>query len=286
MKRLGWIERDLFIIICFTLLMCPLVAFTSGAARVVVGVLFVLFIPGYVLVSALFPKTVSLSGVERLALSLGLSFALVALGGLALNYTPLGIRLIPFMAMLVLFVVLMSGVAWYRRRRTPREYRFTPNLAFGFPSVALSWAGQGRLSKTLTLLVVVSTLGALGMAGYMITNPKPGERFTEFYILGSGKKAVFYQRQLVQGESAMVIAGIVNHEYQRMTYRLEIAIDEQKVKAVDSIVLEHQQKWEQSIDWTPVKVGDQQEVKFLLYEDADAIPYRTARLWIDVQARP
>jgi uncharacterized membrane protein len=48
----------------------------------------VLFFPGYTLISALFPRKDSLSGVERLALSFGLSIAVVPLIGLILNYMP------------------------------------------------------------------------------------------------------------------------------------------------------------------------------------------------------
>jgi uncharacterized membrane protein len=55
----------------------------------------VLFFPGYVFITALFPEKKELDNLERLALSLGLSIAIVPLIGLLLNYTPWGIRLIP-----------------------------------------------------------------------------------------------------------------------------------------------------------------------------------------------
>ena len=85
--------------------------------RYVVGILYVLFLPGYVLVEALYPKGDELTPLERLALSLGLSLALVPLVGLILNYTPFGIRLGPVVASLA---ALTAGLAIYA---TYRKYR-------------------------------------------------------------------------------------------------------------------------------------------------------------------
>ena len=61
--------------------------------RYVLGSLYVLYLPGAMLVEALYPRGEELEGLERVALSIGLSLALVPLVGLVLNYTPWGIRL-------------------------------------------------------------------------------------------------------------------------------------------------------------------------------------------------
>lgn len=71
--------------------------------------------PGYTLISALFPKRTSLGSIERIALSFGLSIAVVPLIGLILNYTPRGIRLYPILIALFAFMMLMSFIAWIRR---------------------------------------------------------------------------------------------------------------------------------------------------------------------------
>jgi uncharacterized membrane protein len=94
----------------------PLVVF-----RWVLGSLFVLFIPGYVAVEALFPKGRELDGIERLALSVGLSLALVPLVGLLLNYTPWGIRLDPIMVSLTILTIGLALVAFVRRFRLSVE---------------------------------------------------------------------------------------------------------------------------------------------------------------------
>jgi len=94
----------------------PLVVF-----RWVLGSVFVLFIPGYVAVEALFPKGRELDGIERLALSVGLSLALVPLVGLLLNYTPWGIRLDPIMISLTILTIGLALVAFGRRFRLSVE---------------------------------------------------------------------------------------------------------------------------------------------------------------------
>jgi hypothetical protein len=87
------------------------------AIRWVLGSIFVLFIPGYVTVEALFPKGRELDTIERFALSVGLSLALVPLVGLLLNYTPWGIRLDPIVVSLTILTVGLAMVA------LAREYR-------------------------------------------------------------------------------------------------------------------------------------------------------------------
>ena len=52
---------------------------------------------------------------ERIALSFGLSIAVVPLIGLLLNYTPHGIRLAPALLGLSVFTILLALVAYVRR---------------------------------------------------------------------------------------------------------------------------------------------------------------------------
>lgn len=83
--------------------------------RYAFGSLFVLFLPGYALVEALYPDERSLAPLEKLALSIGLSLAVVPLIGLLLNYTPWGIRLKPVIISLAIFTLVMLLVASYRK---------------------------------------------------------------------------------------------------------------------------------------------------------------------------
>lgn len=99
-----------------------LVVFTVNASsllyvRYVLGGAFVLFLPGFMLISVLYPRSGELDGLERVALSIGLSLAIVPLVGLVLNYTPWGIRLEPIMISLALFAEVMAVVCVVRKFR-------------------------------------------------------------------------------------------------------------------------------------------------------------------------
>lgn len=83
--------------------------------RYVFGAVAVLYFPGYTLIEALYPKKEDLDSLERLALSIGLSLAMVPLVGLLLNYTPWGIRLDPIVASLSLLGVALAVVAAIRK---------------------------------------------------------------------------------------------------------------------------------------------------------------------------
>lgn len=111
-----------------------IIFFPSRVLQIVLGIPFILFFPGYVLMTGLFPKK-GMGGVERVALSLGLSIAVVPLIGLILNYTLWGIRLESILYSTASFIFIMSIVAWVRRRRLWEGERF----GIGFQ---LSWGGS------------------------------------------------------------------------------------------------------------------------------------------------
>jgi len=86
--------------------------------RWIVGSIFVLFLPGFVVMQALFPSKKELDDIERFALSVGLSIAITPLIGLLLNYTPWGIRLDPILSSLFVFTLSIAIIATYRKYRT------------------------------------------------------------------------------------------------------------------------------------------------------------------------
>jgi len=88
-------------------------AYPFVVIRWVAGSIFVLFLPGYVTLRALFTKK-EFDSVENFALSLGLSLALVPLMGLVLNYTSWGITLDALIVSLTLYVVIVGFAAAVR----------------------------------------------------------------------------------------------------------------------------------------------------------------------------
>ena len=191
----------------------------TGPIRVFFGLPIVLFIPGYVLVYALFPGKKTDQGIdiiERVALSLGLSLAIVPLIGLGLNYTSWGITLTPIILSLELFIFCLATIAIYRWYQLPSSKRFTISIDIKFPK------HENNIDKALTIILAASIIIAASLLIYVIITPKTGEKFTEFYLLGSKGIADDYPRNLTRNETANVIIGIVNHEYKQMNYTVEL----------------------------------------------------------------
>lgn len=90
--------------------------------RYVLGGIFILFLPGFLLISVLYPRR-ELDELERLALSIGLSLAIVPLVGLMLNYTPWGITLTPIMVSLAFFAEALAFGALVRKYQ---YYKISP----------------------------------------------------------------------------------------------------------------------------------------------------------------
>jgi hypothetical protein len=86
-------------------------------ARYTLGSIFVLFLPGYAFIKALFP-TKELDNIERTALSIGMSLALVPITGLILNYTPWGIRTTPVTLSLLALTTVFATAAIIREHQT------------------------------------------------------------------------------------------------------------------------------------------------------------------------
>ena len=91
--------------------------YPSNILRILLGLPFVLFIPGYTLTAALYPARDSLDGIERLALSFGLSLVTVPIIGFILNYTPWGVALYPVFISVAILIAVTSIIAWYRKWR-------------------------------------------------------------------------------------------------------------------------------------------------------------------------
>ena len=261
-------RRILIAIVVVTLLLLPIAILTTGPLRIVLSLPFVLFCPGYSLLSALFPRQGSLGGIERVALSFGSSIAVALLIGLILNYTPWGISLYPVITSVTLFIVIASAIAWYRLWILPAAERFSVSASISMPRWGRMWSGD----KILYVCLVCAILVALGSLGYVIATPKQGERFTEFYILGVDGKAENYPRQVALGEPMELIIGVVNHEHEVVGYRIDIVIDGIESEEIITEALAHEEKWEEVVSFVPKSLGKEQRVEFWLYKNAETEP--------------
>ena len=163
------LQNELLLVNILAILLIIIIAFfTSNVLRIILGLPFVLFLPGYTLIAALFPRRNALGSIERVALSFGLSVAVVPLIGLILNYTPWGIRLYPVFLSLTIFILATSLIAWHRRRRLAQVERFTVSFNLSLPS----WRGQSLVGKILSVILIGAILGTTGTLVYVIAAPK------------------------------------------------------------------------------------------------------------------
>jgi uncharacterized membrane protein len=277
--------------------------------RVVFALPVVLFIPGYALIAALFPGNKDIDGIERTALSFGLSIAVVPLIGLGLNYTPWGIRLDPIVTSLVIFTTAMLLIAQYRRSIIPNEEQFHVPLkpmieeAKGelFPEEST------KLDRILSIVLIISIIAAIGTTIFVIVVPKEGEKFTEFYILGEEGMAADYPTKFYANTDQNITIGVGNHEYRDINYFVELfAVNQtfnEKTNTSKINTMELLGRKEMTVadntteefDYTfKVKDPDVNKIQFLLF--ADSYPnssvtkferingsYRDLHLWVDVR---
>ena len=288
------------------LLIAVIILLPSTSLRIALGLPFLLFLPGYTLTAALYPKKEGIDAIERVALSFGLSIAVVPLIGLALNYTPWGITVESVLYSVASFIFITSIIAMLRRTRLHEQERFCIESR-----LKLSGWGGSALSKSLSIMLLVSILGALGALGYVLVTPKLGERLTEFYILGPDSTAQGYpdefvmdgdevvlvrydgdETQEVASERGKIILGIVNREYEDATYLIRVSIDGETVRInfgkdeldkIGPIELAHEEKWEHEIGFAPQHVGNNQKVEFVLYKNEALYFEYPPHLWIDVK---
>ncbi len=113
-----WIILALALIATFSTLVIPDASQIAYLRQVsVVG--FVTFAPGYAFVKSLFPTTdlikyKNISSLERIVLSFSMSFMLVAVTGLILNFTPWGITTVPITLSLFVLTFVISTIAILR----------------------------------------------------------------------------------------------------------------------------------------------------------------------------
>lgn len=270
--------------------------------RALLGYPFVLFVPGYAFIAALFPakgrgisvssrespaETVAeraeIDGLERLALSVGTSLALTPLFGLVLNATPLGVTVTPVVAALGVFTLLATGVAAIRRNELPADERFAVPFGAWAADVRGGFAASEPIGdRVLNVALVTVLLLSVGSAGYVLAADKPGETSTAFYLVTKNGAGDFvaddYPTNFTRGQSRSIYVGIENHEHRTMNYT--VVAELQRVRITNgSTAVEERQKlgtfdarlaanetWRHEQNVTPKLTGHRLRLTYLLYE--------------------
>jgi uncharacterized membrane protein len=306
---------DIFICLLWSVILLPIALFDiSGLFRIIFSAPVIFFIPGYILIIALFPTrdtSESISFLTRMVLSLGFSIVIVSLIGFCLNFTSWGLRLESIIISICIFIICLGIIAIYRWFKTPVGERFF--ITFDISRLS----SKNKLEKVLTVLIILSIIITGLISIYLVVTPKIGEKFTSFFILNKDRNITNYPMTLSKSEEEVITIGISNHEYEVINYTVEIwLIEEEKNSSIIknmwvfdkiSVLLNHTEleigntlkiQWLSNYSFSINKTGSF-KLMFLLYkyptndyikdinyadiyEDKIKNSYRETHIWINI----
>jgi uncharacterized membrane protein len=233
--KIAFTNYPIDIILCMSwgILLLPLILLSQDTLVLLPFSLpYVFFIPGYLIIAALFPlrKIKNINRIERITLSFGLSIAITSLLGFILNYSPWGIRLESTFITIFVFIISVGLAAIYRWQKIPVNQRYILNIDFSrFVSTKI-------IDKLLTIMIIISVILAIVFSIYIIKNPQEREPFTEFYLFGPESRGKQYQTNLTMGLNHTIILEINNHEYKTVNYTIDVWLINQSIRYDNGIV--------------------------------------------------
>lgn len=286
--------------------------------RIPVGVLLVLVLPGYALVSALLPGVDGLrscdgdgpadgpafTGPTRVVLGVGLSAASAPLVGIVLAYTPFGLDPVPMLVALGGLTIVLSVVAAVRRRRLGED-RYGVSVRRGGRRLRAAITTGHDREVVLNVVLVAGVVVAVAGLGLAVATSDNGERYTEFYVLAEDPEtgalvADGYPETVPAGDPLELHLGITNQEGRQVTYTVVVRLQRLEGPPGERTVAERA-----DLDAFPVQVREGRTVErpvvveptlrgrdlrltYLLYvgeppaNPGSGTAYRSLHLWIDV----
>lgn len=268
---------------------------------------FVFFLPGYALVSGAFPGAEPsddsgdwLGTLERLALSVGITVAVLPIVGIGLLWVGVGVTYQSVIVTLSTITVGGSIVAGVRRARLPQVDRTRPTpLSVTHPR---DWSGVAELAVNVTL--AMSVILAVATIGYAMAYSQSGEVGPEFYVLSPDGEGAFvasdYPTESAVGENLTLGIGITQDDATAAEYTVVVQLEQVERGANDPAVIERVELTrvtfalgpgetvEQPVTVSPSLEGEELRLSFLLYDGPVAEnPDRESadlhlHLWIDV----
>lgn len=251
--------------------------------RVLVGLPFVAFLPGYALTTALFPKrgrtdtgeeitalggdTIprriralsrrGLTGVERAGLGLGVSILLAPLIGLFLDVT-LGYDPAVVIGVYGVLTAVAAVVALVRHRNLAPQDATGNTVARALGAYRRSLGRSG--SDTALVVLVTACVLFAGVAGaFALAAPQDGTSFSEFVLLTQNDDGEYvagdYPTSFTTGESRTMYVGIENMEDTTTTYSVVVQLDRVRQNDGELTVLSREQVGSFSTEVAPGETG-------------------------------
>jgi uncharacterized membrane protein len=260
------------------------------------GLALVFVLPGYLAIVALIPREDQGDWTLRIGLSLGMSLALVAFLGLALNFTPWGITFTSVTIADLALTVVLGLLAYRRRMAVPVGERMGVTLDLQ----GLHWKEYSLLEKGLAVLLVVILVVVVPSLALSLTQPRPAPGFTELNLLGPTGNFSGIPSALNVSQPATVIVMVSDHEGSSGEYTLRVdllgvRVNYNATSGVYETVVVNQTAWSwfnftvadggtwnQSYTFSIPAVGTWW-VAFDLFRNSDlTVPYRSVHLLINV----
>lgn len=286
--------------------------------RVGLVVVTVFFLTGYSLTTLVFPtrppsesaRALSLSFGdlreraptlgERLALSFGLSVAVIPLAGMVLAAFSLGYDPGTVIDALTALVALPMLLGTVRRAQAPETTRYAVPLRPVRDRFDAAFVDAGRLQTTANVAIAAGVLAFAVVGAVAVTAPQSAEEYTEFSVLAENAQGELvtddYPRSFTVGESRPLTLFVGNQEGEPTSYDVVVllervgpsgaVVERVELDRIERTVEDGPLTWEQPV--TPTMAGEDLRLTFLLYEgDAPADPqgqsaYRSVAIWIDV----
>lgn len=295
----------------------------GSAARVLVGVPLLFFVPGYAFVTALLPRRrdrearasgrsgvdrdrAGIDAVERASLSFGLSLGIVPLAAGGLILAGVGVRLPSLVGALAGLSAAGLVASGLRRRGLPPDQRFDPSVMRWLRSEKRRFVdAPGRLRLALNGLLALSVLVAAVTMGYALFATGAETADANMMLLTENESGSYvaagYPDAVATNESAELVVGVENDGRRSINCTVVVLLQrvqpgETSVRVLSSSELTRLhgsvppgEAWYAEHSVQPSMTGDRLRLTYLLYRgDAPADPsidsaYRHTYHWIDVR---
>jgi len=240
------IPADAPLVACYAVLVggAIVLGVVDGAVRVLLAAPLVGFLPGYSVLSALFPADRpagtarpgswrlpvgdGLGWVERCALSVATSLALIPLLAVLLGIA--GVELSTSTVTGVLVAVVLVGVVVGGVRR----FRVAPGRGYDVPvdrwrgELQAGWERAGHADRALNAIVIVVALLAITGLAVGLAAPNQGESYTEAALLTDGPDGLVagnFPETVSAGESLDLVLTVDNRLGTATEYEIVVVLD-------------------------------------------------------------
>lgn len=225
----------------------------AGVGRILLTAPLVVFLPGYVALSALFPGdrpadadrpsawrlplADGLGWLERVSLSVPVSVAVLPVLAILLDVSGVPFEPTALIVSITAFVVLVAAVGAVRRATLPDGARYDVPLGRWREEAAVKWGSDDkgllksrRPTPDVALEVVLAVVVVLAVSAFAVglAAPADGESYTEAALLtpgSDGPVAGNYPESVEQGQPTDLLLTLENQLGAAQTYEVVVTLD-------------------------------------------------------------